>query len=446
MDSLIETVRANRRAAAEERKAIIDTADRAGRQDLNAAEDRRFRALSNEIELADERIEQLEAEQAGYRSAGDAMRRAGLSSVRVRSEPRTYSPTGEHGYFKDLAEATLRGDLESRQRLERHAQEVATEPEYRDLTRVDGAGAGYFVPPVWLMSQYVALARAGRVTANLVRSSPLPAGTDSINIPKVSTGTATAIQTADNSALQETDLVDTSISAGVKTIAGQQDVSLQALEQSPVNFDEIIFADLVADLNTKINLQVLSGSNSSGQVQGLLGQSGIGSVVYTDASPTVPELYSKLADAVQRVNTGRFLPPDSMVMHPRRWAWFLVALDTQNRPLVVPDASGPTNAVGNMNVPATEGYVGKIMGLNTYVDPGLPITNGAGTNEDVIVVMRSQDLLLFESNIKTRVLPDVGSGTLTVRLQTYAYIGFTAARYPASISVVSGSGLSAPVF
>jgi hypothetical protein len=71
------------------------------------------------------------------------------------------------------------------ERLRRHAQDVATSEEYteyRDLSRVDGAG-GYAVPPAWLMDQYIELARPGRAFANLVQRQPLPGGTDSINIP-----------------------------------------------------------------------------------------------------------------------------------------------------------------------------------------------------------------------------------------------------------------------
>lgn len=53
----------------------------------------------------------------------------------------------------------------------------------------------------------------------------LPPRTDSINLPKVATGTATAIQTADADAVQSTDMTDTFISAPVCTIAGQQDTA-----------------------------------------------------------------------------------------------------------------------------------------------------------------------------------------------------------------------------
>jgi hypothetical protein len=74
---------------------------------------------------------------------------------------------------------------ESRNRLMQHASEVENAGmEFRDISRLDGSG-GYSVPPAWLMSQYIELARPGRAFANLVQRQPLPGGTDSINIPKL---------------------------------------------------------------------------------------------------------------------------------------------------------------------------------------------------------------------------------------------------------------------
>src|SRR4029079_14441265 len=103
--------------------------------------------------------------------------------------------------------------------------------------------------PLWLMDEYAEYVRAGRVVANLVTNMPLPAGTDSINLPKFRTGTTAAVQTADAQSVSSTDMTDTSASAPVRTIAGQQDVALQLLEQSPLQMDEVIFRDLIADLN-----------------------------------------------------------------------------------------------------------------------------------------------------------------------------------------------------
>jgi hypothetical protein len=95
---------------------------------------------------------------------------------------------------------------------------------------------------------------------------------------------------------------------------------------------------------------------------------------------------------------------------------------------------------------AAEQVVGQMHGLPVITDPNMPTTLGAGTNEDVVHIIRASDLLLFESGIRTRVLPDVGSGNLTVRLQVYGYMAFTAGRYPKSIVEIGGTGLVAPSF
>lgn len=450
-----EQAATERRRLLESRKAIVDNAKEEAREDLSDEEDTEFRTITEKVkewdgELSkfDERIAELTAEMerdAKVTEGAAAVRRA-QARVSSVNEARTYEKGNGRSYFKDLMRASLRmdGDGESTARLERHALDVRVSPEYRDLSRTDGAG-GYFVPPLWLMSEYAELARAGRAVANLCNSQPLPAGTDSINIPTVATGGAVAIQTADNAAVQEVDLTDATINAGVKTIAGQQDVAIQLLDQSPVAFDQVIFNDLIGDYATKVDLQVIAGSNASGQVKGILGSTGITAVTYTDTSPTVGELYSKLADAIQQVHTTRFRAPTVIAMHPRRWAWFLASLDTSGRPLITPGTSGQNN-LGTFGGVVSQQVVGNIQGLPVVTDPNIPTNLGAGTNEDRILIMKSDDLLLWESGIKTRVLPDVGSATLTVRLQVYGYIAFSAERYPKSVAVISGTGLTSPAF
>ncbi|MFE6362968.1 phage major capsid protein [Streptomyces sp. NPDC057806] len=461
MDERLKRLIARREQAAKDReqllasrKAITDLAEEEAREDLLPEEDSEFRELTaqvkakdDELRQLDERISELSEEDERNRTvtAGALAVKRAQARVQVGNEARTYERGNGRSYLQDLARLQLNmdGDGSARERLVRHAQEVETEREYRDLARTDGNG-GYFVPPLWLMSQFVELARAGRAYANVVTSQPLPPGTDSINIPKVATGTSAAIQTADNAAVAEADLTDDFVTAPVRTIAGQQDVAIQLLDQSPVSFDEVIFRDLVADYATKADVQVIAGSGASGQVTGVRSTAGI--VTISAATATVQAIYSKIADAVQRVHTGRFMPPTVILMHPRRWAWFLAAVDTQNRPLVVPDAGNPMNAMATLGAVAAEQVVGQMHGLPVVTDPSLPTTLGAGTNEDVIHVIRASDLLLFESGIRSRVLPDVGSGNLTVRLQVYGYIAFTAGRYPKSVVEIGGAGLAAPTF
>lgn len=273
----------------------------------------------------------------------------------------------------------------------------------------------------------------------------LPAGTDSINVPKIATGTTVAVQATDNGAVSETDLTDAVVTCGVKTIAGMQDVAIQLLDQSPVAFDQVIFQDLMADYASKLDVQVINGSNGSGQVKGILSTSSPVAVTYTDTSPTVGEFYGAVADTIQQVHTNRFLPPTVIVMHPRRWGWLLSARDNDGRPLVA--ASGPgVNGIATFGGVSSEGIVGEMLGLPVAVDANIPTNLGSGTNEDRVLVLRATDCVLYESAIRTRVLPDVGSGTLTVRLQVYGYLAFTSERQSKSVGIVSGTGLVTPVF
>jgi HK97 family phage major capsid protein len=353
-------------------------------------------------------------------------------------EPLTYRKNGPNSFFRDLRDAN-RGDLEAQQRLQRHASEMRV--ELRDISSTAGAG-GEFIPPLWLNSQWVELLRAARPTADAVTRFDLPEGTNSINLPRLATGAGTAIQTADNAAVQETDPTTNSVSAGVKTIAGQVDMSRQLFEFSQPGLDEVLFRDLARDYATKLDIQVLSGSGAAGQALGIRNVAGINTV--TAGTATVAAVWPKITDAIQRITSG-YLNPDTLVMHPRRAGFFLGALDSQNRPLF--NAGAPVNAMGDISGNVANGFAGGIQGMRVVIDPNIPTNVGAGTNEDVMIVFDSSQVYLWEEGApRTRVFEDVGSGTLTVRLSTYGFFAFMANRYPAGISVITGAGLVPPTF
>lgn len=360
----------------------------------------------------------------------------------VRSAPQTYSERGTHSHVRDMIAAQLRNDQGAWERLRRHGSEVLVEK--RDITRVDGAG-GEFVPPLWMVDMYGDFPRAGRSIANLCTQMPLPGGTDSINLPKITTGPQVGIQTADNAAVTETDMVTATVTAPVRTIAGQQDLAIQLVEQSPLGggMDQLIYSQLAADYERALGAQIWNGTGASGQVLGFLQLSGINAVTYTSAAPTTSELYVPLAKAVSKVHTNSFVAANAIIMAPRRWNWMLSALDNSNRPLVVPNANGPYMAQGVQTGLDMTAPVGTMLGLPVYLDAAAPLLLGAGT-EDAIIIARFSDAILLEGGVNTRVLPDVGSGTLTVRFQLYRYAAFTAGRRPTSVSAVTGTGLIAP--
>ena len=456
---MLDQIRADIRAALTEREthqatldSILAKCGEEARSDLTTDEQTSFTTANEARKAADAKRSDLEARlaeleeidaaaNAANEVRGSLPKETAAPKVDVRSEPLTYREGGPDSYFRDLARAHAPGgdqDQRSIDRLSRHAKEMQVEAR-ADMNRTDGTG-GEFVPPLWLVDQYIALARAGRITADLCRRMPLPAGTDSINIPSVATGTATAEQ-ADGGSVQRTDMTTSSKAAAVTTVAGQQVFAMQLLDQSPINMDAVVFGDLMSDLATKVDAYVLNKASI-----GILNVTGINAITYTDASPTVPEAYPKFADAILQVHTGRFLPPQAHVMHPRRWAWMVAALDSSNRPLVVPSEQGPQNAFAGMDDVRSEGSVGSLQGLPVYVDSNVPVNLGAGTNEDRVITARFDDLYLWESNVRSRVLFETDADTLEVRLQVWEYLAFMGNRYPDSISVISGTGLITPTF
>jgi HK97 family phage major capsid protein len=397
-----------------------------------------------EIRSLDDRVSELDAQVRADDAAADMAKRYApkASGVTVTSEPEIYrSGLNGQSYFRDMWNARQNGDASAMDRLQRNNKGRAA--EQRALTTVNGAG-GEFVPPLWLEKEFVRLARAGRITGNLVPTSALPAGTDSINVPKVSTGTAVAVQATQNTGVQQTDLTTTSISSTVTTIAGGQTVSLQLLEQSPLNVDDVILADLAAAYATQYNTLILSGSGSGGNPTGIFTLAGTNAVA-TNAATTAG-MYAAVANAIQQVHTNRFLPPDTIIMHPRRWAALLAASDTTGRPLVTPSANAPMNALANQDGVNSQGYVGTIQGLPVYVDALIPTNVGAGTNQDRIIVARMADLMAWEGNVKAEAFPQTYANQLSVFVRLYNYMSFQPARYPKSISVVDGTALVTPSF
>jgi len=361
----------------------------------------------------------------------------------------TYRQDRGH-FFADAYRAQHYGDQDARDRLQRHAQEMDVVHRDRGIQLRDvgtGAFAGLTVPQ-YLIDLYAPIAKAGRPYANSVRGLPLPASGMTLNISRITTATGVAAQASENAAVQETDIDDTLLTINVRTYAGQQDVSRQSLERSEM-VDMIVYADLVEEYHTVLDSAVINADGTSGTHLGVRSTGSIEAVTYTDASPTVAELYPKVADAIQRVNSLRFLPATAILMHPRRWGAFTAALDSSNRPLVVPQASAPMNAVGVGQAAEYGQVVGQVLGLPVITDANVPTNLGVGTNEDMIFVYRASDHLLWEEGDgmprRLRFEETLG-GNLTVKLVVYGYSAFTAGRYPKATATIGGTGLVTPTF
>ena len=512
---VLDATRARRAAGITYLDGLVGPASPAATEarSLSTEEAAGFDYVDGEIRRLDAEIVTLET--AAERSAAAAAAAAEVGSegtgldigdgkVVIRSEPHTYDQFNSNSYFKDMADvAASHLDAgagarapKARERLAQHGKEVVVEAKTnkRIATRLNGVRAelrrpdaigefeqrvnpnttagqgGEFVPPLWDEARFASYLRAGRVFANRVTNLPLPPGIGVINIPKITLGSQTAIQTANAAAVNSRDMTTTSVSASVNTIAGQEDISLQLLEQSPLSLDGVIQDDLERDYDQQLDLQVIAGSGANGQHLGILNMSGqayssqssnsakvttftCASTVFHDAS-TAATQYRSIVAGVNAIETLNFsaLPPTAIWVHPRRSNSWAYASDSTYRPLFVPAVNGKFNVLGtNEANPVPEGVAGEVFGLPVIKDANMPTTGVTGAptggTADQIVVLNESVPLLYEGTLRYRALPEILSGTLQIRFQVYGYSAFLPSRYPTAISVITGTtGLAAPGF
>lgn len=370
----------------------------------------------------------------------------------VRDEPKTYRAGGGASFFQDAINVMKGvGTPGAAERLSRHMNEVkagAHGEEFRDAAT--GAFASLVVPQ-YLPEMYAENLHQGRITANIATGHDLPEEGMTLTLPRGQTSPAVAAQATENTSVQETDFFSNDLTINVVTYAGQNDISRQAAERGR-GVDEVIFMDLAGDYSAKLDADVISGPGSGGRHKGITLATGINAVASkgSGATPvTGRDFLTGLADAVQRVNSTRFLPADAIVMAPRRWGWLLNQTDSNGRPLLSQSTYGPTNASG-IGEAAAYGNVGQVLGVPVWTDANVPTTVSSSTfgNEDLVIVARRGDLHLWEEGVAPRQFrfEETLGGNLTVKLVLAGYSAFTAEHHPQGIAVLSGSGLTTPVF
>ena len=421
-------LRAKLASAVQEADNLMATVANENR-DLNETEISTLTARADEIKaLRAREVQLVEIEEA--RNALKAAE-ASIPTIQVKSEPETYrKDIREYSFMGDVARA-FTGDSLAAERLNRHMA------EQRAINTTVGTGGAY-VPPAYLEKDAIAFRRFARVTADLVGTAPLPEGTMSVNIPKMATGTAVGTQSSQNTAISETDFTDSFVTQPVITLAGQQTVSIQFIERSPIPVEDMVFGDLNNALDQSIDNYVISALSGAGTA-----------VSYTSASPTAAGLLPILGQGKASVATGSAkTPANAIVMTPSRWEWLVATgVDSTGRPLVVPNGQ-VFNSFGSYDIDLTQGPIaaGSVLGLPVFVDGNIPSNLGTGTNQDEIFIMASKQHILMEGTTMVRALPQTLGGNLSVLLQVYKYITFFPNRYADATAVVGGTGLVTPVF
>ena len=375
---------------------------------------------------------------------------AGSLSTRER-DPGHYRRNAQHSYFEDLA-AEAAGNSQARERLtESHRAALdAMAPERRDLYL--GATTGQeFVPPVYQQDMFQEKHEAAAVASGLVSNYDLPNTGRTITVPK-QTGSAAVGITASGTplnALTETDAAFGTATGTVYMVSGIQDIELVVAERGTPAIDAVLTRHFGALLGAFIDSMVINGSGS-GQPTGLLNVSGIKSVTYTDASPTLPEVYPKMADLQTQIETSHFLPVSAWLTAPRRANKWGAELDSSNRPFIVPNPSLAQNSLAGYNgeaKPVAAGYTGFHMhGSPVYKAAKMPLTLGAGTNEDAIIGGDLQAAHLWLSPVIFEIDRSVNFKTGGLCVRARRYMCFVGDARPDAIGKITGTGLVAPTF
>ena len=413
-------------------------------RDLTETEDTNLRDLKARGDQLDERITELRAVQVANLEAAKlraevaatdepAERAAGV--VTVTDEPLTYTERSDHSFFQDMYRAQVLSDPGAQQRIARHQAEMDIEH------RADGTSSNWagLVVPQYAVDEAVAKAQAGRNFANVCRRMPLPASGLTVNVSRVTTSSSAAAQSSENAAISETTIDDTLMTSSVAVYAGAQDISRQALERGD-RVDEMIYEDLSLSYATSLDGDLINGSGSSGTHTGVLQTSGIGDIDTDDASPTGYETWQKIIKGIGTVASNKFLQPDVIVMAPRRWSYLVGSLDGNNRPLLTPNTQLGSNVIGVGSAAGTNA-VGNIAGLPVIVDGNVPTNLGAGTDEDAVIIMRSDDVILWENGGGAPMLArydSVGSANLTIKIIAFGYSAFMV-RDPNSVCKLQGT-------
>jgi hypothetical protein len=295
----------------------------------------------------------------------------------------------------------------------------------------------------------------------------LPRATSEVNVPRMAVGAAVGPQ-GDLQAAPSRDITDSLVSAPVRTVAGIADAALQWLEQGQgqggYGVDDVIFADLTADLATNVDGQCLLGSNTGGQMLGVWPAGAIAAangIIVADTTATtwtgVESTASIHSQAAQLTSLARRLRARSdgwaWIWHPWTWSLYTAQVDSQLRPLVTSQNIGglPDGAVGeymnipvfcDSNIPTTfGGTVAPMMGTISAGQYAANAGTGTGNSYTPMLLARPKDLFLFQGDLKLQILDEVLSGAGMVRFQAFQYLAAMPNRYVAAAA--TGSSVSA---
>lgn len=458
---LLSEMLTKRSALVADRDKIVTDAATARGEDANLTADEtaafdeirsKITALDAELTPLQERIAELEAEEARDAELAEIEKRLldqprgeqRHQPIRVGEGPEVYRKDGPDSFLHDIwAARSGHGGGAAAARLAEHAKRAAS-------TTGLGGPSGGLVPPAFLGDLFAPIVRAGSPLRSILDPMPLPATGMEIPVPRQTQGTTSA-NVAENGTVAESEAEAADLMVPVRTIAGRTKVSFQAIQRAASGFDTLHGRDLARSYITQLGSQLINGPGTGQTHKGLSAAPVAGNTVtFTTGSPTIALLIPKIADVIQRMTTSLLLPPNVIIMHPRRWGWITAAVDSADRPVLAVNTDGASVMASNVfgdGAANGVGIVGSILGIPVLIDPNIAVNLGAGTNQDEILFARTEELHLFhEGNGTPNEISIEVPSALQIEIVVYGYTAFTAERYEGATGKITGTGLITPSF
>jgi hypothetical protein len=372
--------------------------------------------------------------------------------ARVGQEARTYSPESDRKgamFLRDVTRQFLYRDLECEQRLSRHMQEERVERgQYLQRTASNTGNFAGLTVPQYLTDMYAPLVANLRPFADICNHHDLPPDGMTVNISRITTGTAVALQATENTAVQDGAIDDTLLTENVQTAAGQQTLSRQAIDRG-TGVEEITMDDLFRRYATALDSTLITQATT-----GLAAVSA--SQSFTTASPTAAQTYGALvsgAASIESVLLG-WAQPDTVVMHSRRWYKLLSAVSASWPMMYSQNPADPVQALGvNAGLGYAKGIRGVLAnGLRVCVDNNISTvclaTAQTGGTQDQIYVVPSQECHLWEDPAAPVFIraEQPAAANLGVLLVLYGYFAYSFRRFTNATININGAALVPPVY
>lgn len=332
--------------------------------------------------------------------------------------------------------------------LRQKGRSAPSQDELRTPMSTAATFGGELVTPVYLEAEFLKWRQSGRSFADFgTLERPLPDYGMTMYVPTFNAPSAVAIQSAQNSGIQETDPSTSYLSLNLSTYAGQVVLSQILIDRAGPDFafDEAIYDSLQTALAPQIDAFFLTGALA-----------GAGGVTYTAGEfllftpshgPSDAAVFSGVVGQAKnaiRTTANVFCVPDQLWCTPARLEYMRQCADAFGRPVLVNDGYGASNAAGTGQAePGIDGNSGfTFQGLPVYTDPNIPVTV-SGSYEQALVQAHAE-IRRYESTPVLRTVTQQLANDLSVEIQLYEYVaGYV--RRPLAVQGISGTGLGTSV-